>query len=242
MTVTRNGEGAGEVMRGILGALFSQEAEPATMPSLQTLMMFATASLALAVIPGPTMLLALSNGMSGGLRRAAWGMAGATLGSAVVIAVVAIGLGSLMLASAWLFEMVRVVGVLYLLWLAVQLWRSPVADVQATLAHVPGREVQGRAAFTRSLTVALSNPKALLFFAAFLPQFVDPAQALAPQYALLGALFIAIDTAVMVAYALAGRQAVRWLSQAGLRWLNRGCAAGMGLLALLLASYRRHVA
>jgi threonine/homoserine/homoserine lactone efflux protein len=212
------------------------------MPTVQTLLMFATAALALAVIPGPTMLLALSNGMGGGLRRAAWGIGGATLGSALVIAVVAVGLGSLMLASAWLFDAVRTVGVLYLLWLAVQLWRSPVADVQATLAHVPGREVRGRAAFTRSLTVALSNPKALLFFAAFLPQFVDPAMALAPQYALLGGLFVAIDALVMVAYALAGRQAVRWLSQAGLRWLHRGCAMGMGLLALLLASYRRHAA
>lgn len=209
------------------------------MPTLQTLLMFATASLALAVIPGPTMLLALSNGMGGGLRRAAWGIAGATLGSAVVIAIVAIGLGSLMLASAWLFELARWVGVGYLLWLAVQLWRSPVADVQATLAYVPGRDVRGRAAFTRSLTVALSNPKALLFFAAFLPQFVSPAQAMTPQYALLGALFVSIDALVMVAYALAGRQAVRWLSLGGLRLLNRVCGAGMGLLALALARVHR---
>lgn len=209
------------------------------MPSTQTLLMFATASLALAVIPGPTMLLALSNGMSGGLRRAAWGIAGATLGSAVVIAIVAIGLGSLMMASAWLFEAVRVVGVLYLLWLALQLWRSPVTDVQATLAQVPGRQIQGRAAFMRSLGVALSNPKALLFFAAFLPQFIEPAQAVGPQYAVLGGLFVSLDALVMVGYALAGRQAVRWLSQAGLRWLNRGCAAGMAMLALLLASWRR---
>ena len=210
------------------------------MPTVQTLLMFAAAALALAVIPGPTMLLALSNGMGGGLRRAAWGIAGATLGSAAVIAIVAIGLGSLMLASAWLFEAVRTVGVLYLLWLAWQLWRSPVADVQASLAHVPGRRMRGRAAFMRSLTVALSNPKALLFFAAFLPQFVDPAQALPSQYALLGALFVAIDALVMVAYALAGRQAVRWLSLGGLRWLHRGCAAGMALLALLLARVHRH--
>ena len=201
--------------------------------------MFATAWLALAVIPGPTMLLALSNGMGGGLRRAAWGMAGANLGSVIVISVVAVGLGALLASSAWLFEAVRAVGVLYLLWLAVQLWRSPPQDVRAALAQVPGQQMQGRAAFVRSLLVALSNPKSLLFFAAFLPQFVDPAQAMVPQYALLGALFVAIDALVMVAYALAGRQAVRWLSGDGLRWLHRGCAVGMGLLALLLASVRR---
>ncbi|MDO9201083.1 MAG: LysE family translocator [Hydrogenophaga sp.] len=210
------------------------------MPDLQTLLMFATASLALAVIPGPTMLLALSNGMAGGMRRAGWGIAGASLGSGAVIAVVAVGLGSLLAASAWLFEAVRAVGVLYLLWLAVQLWRSPPLDLQAALAEVPGRPALGRAALVRSLTVALSNPKALLFFAAFLPQFVDPALPVVVQYAALGALFVAIDAVVMVVYAVAGRQAVRWLSQAGLRWLNRGCAVGMGLLALLLAGYRRH--
>lgn len=212
------------------------------MPTVQTLLMFATASLALAVIPGPTMLLALSNGMGGGLRRAAWGIGGATLGSAAVIAVVAIGLGSLMLASAWLFEMVRWVGVGYLMWLALHLWSTPVTDVQATLVHVPGHEVRGRAAFTRSLMVSLSNPKALLFFTAFLPQFVDPAMPLAPQYALLGFLFVTFDALVMVAYALAGRQAVRWLSQDGLRWLNRACGTGMGMLALTLARVHQRAA
>lgn len=71
------------------------------MPDLQTLLMFATASLALAVIPGPTMLLALSNGMAGGMRRAGWGIAGATLGSGLVIAVVAVGLGSLLAAVSF---------------------------------------------------------------------------------------------------------------------------------------------
>jgi threonine/homoserine/homoserine lactone efflux protein len=194
------------------------------MPTYQTLLMFAVASLALAVIPGPTMLLALANGMAGGMRRAAWGMAGAGLGAGILIAVVAVGLGSLLNASAALFNMVRIVGVLYLLW----------------LAHVPGQQTVGRAAFVRSLGVALSNPKTLLFFAAFLPQFVDPAQPQAVQYAVLGTLFVGLDTLVMVAYAAAGWQAVRWLSQRGLRWLNRSCAVGMGVLAALLAGYRRH--
>lgn len=209
------------------------------MPSLQTLLMFATASLALAVIPGPTMLLALSNGMNGGMRRAAWGMAGANLGSALVMGVVAVGLGSLLEASVWLFETVRAMGVLYLLWLAVQLWRASPLDMRAALAEVPGRQVQGRAALVRSLVVALSNPKALLFFAAFLPQFVQAGLPTLPQYALLGTVFVGIDALVMLAYALAGRQAVRLLSGVGLRWLNRGCALGMGALALLLAAYRR---
>ncbi len=212
------------------------------MPAFETFLLFATASLALALIPGPTMLLALSNGMAGGMRRAGWGMAGACVGSSLVIAVVAVGLGSLLAASALLFDGLRMAGVLYLLWLAIQIWRSPPLNVQALLARAPGQGVQGRAAFVRSLGVALSNPKALLFFAAFLPQFIDPTLPQGPQYALLGALFVAIDALVMVAYAVAGRQAVRWLSPRGLRYLHRSCAVAMAALAALLASYRKHAA
>ena len=72
-----------------------------------TLLIFTAASFVLAVTPGPTMLLALSNGISGGMRRARWGIVGASLGSTVVIATVALGLGSLLAASEWLFNALR---------------------------------------------------------------------------------------------------------------------------------------
>jgi homoserine/homoserine lactone efflux protein len=203
------------------------------MPTVQTLLMFATASLALAVIPGPTMLLALSNGMGGGLRRAAWGMGGATLGSVLVISVVAIGLGSLMLASAWLFDAVRTVGVLYLLWLAWQLWRSPVTDVQVSLAHVPGREVRGRAAFTRSLTVALSNPKSLLFFAAFLPQFVDPARSLWVQFAVMAGTFALVELVTELLIASLAHRISPWLQRVGRRF-NQACGGTFAAIGIAL--------
>ncbi|MDM0034077.1 LysE family transporter [Variovorax sp. J22P271] len=206
--------------------------------SLDTLLLYALASLALAITPGPTMLLALSNGISGGMRAAAWGIAGASLGSSIVIATVALGLGSLLAASEWLFNAIRVAGVLYLVWLGVKLWRTPPADVGAALAGA-GEPLRGRLALLRSLAVALSNPKSLLFFAAFLPQFVDIAHPQGPQYLVLGVVFVCIDTLVMLSYATAGTQAVRWLSQRSLRALNRGCAVGMWLLAATLAIWRR---
>ena len=207
--------------------------------SIDTLLLFAFASTALAITPGPTMLLALSNGISGGMRAAAWGIAGASLGSCIVITTVALGLGSLLAASEWLFHAIRVAGVLYLAWLGIKLWRTPPADVGAALAASSARPLRGRLALLRSLAVALSNPKSLLFFAAFLPQFVDTAHRQAPQYLVLGAIFVGIDTLVMLGYATAGTQAVRWLSQGSLRALNRGCAAGMWLLAATLAIWRR---
>ena len=192
------------------------------MPSLQTLLVFATASIALAVIPGPTMLLALSNGMAGGMRRAGWGMAGASLGAAIVIAVVAVGLGSLLAASALLFNAVRIVGVLYLAWLALQLWRSPPLDVGAALAQLPGQPAQGRAAFVRSLGVALSNPKLLLFFAAFLPQFIDPHGSLWLQFALLAGTFMATEIITEYVLASAAHRIRPWLVRVGRRF-NRVC-------------------
>ncbi|HSV59383.1 MAG TPA: LysE family translocator [Variovorax sp.] len=203
-----------------------------------TLLLYAAASFVLAVTPGPTMLLALSNGISGGMQRAKWGMLGALLGSSVVIAAVALGLGSLLAASEWLFNALRVAGVIYLAWLGIKLWRSPATDVAAALA-APDNEPQGRLALTRSLTVALSNPKSVLFFAAFLPQFIDTALPQGPQYLVLGAIFIGLDACIMLAYAGAGTQAMRWMSRRSLQRLNRGCAAGMWALAATLAFWRR---
>jgi homoserine/homoserine lactone efflux protein len=204
-----------------------------------TLLLFAVASIALAVTPGPTMLLALSNGIAGGMRAAVWGIVGASLGACVLIAVVALGLGSLLAASEWLFNAIRVAGVVYLVWLGIKLWRTQPLDIHAALAASSGEPLRGRVAFLRSLTVALSNPKTLLFFAAFLPQFIETAHPQGPQYALLGAIFVSLDTCVMLGYAGAGSQAVRWLSRRSLRTLNRGCAVGMWLLAATLAVWRR---
>ncbi len=185
------------------------------------------------------MLLALSNGIGGGMRRAGWGIAGAALGSAIVIAIVALGLGSLLAVSTWLFNALRIAGVAYLAWLGYRLWRSEPADVGRALADNRASAPQGRRALAKSLAVALSNPKALLFFAAFLPQFIDTARPQGAQYAVLGAIFIGIDILIMMAYAAAGTQAVRWLSRRSLRALNRSCAAGMWLLAGTLALWRR---
>ncbi|HEY2255699.1 MAG TPA: LysE family transporter, partial [Variovorax sp.] len=85
------------------------------------LLLFAVASVALAITPGPTMLLALSNGIAGGMRAALGGICGASMGSSIMIATVALGLGSLLAASEWLFNAIRVVGVLYLVWLGIKL-------------------------------------------------------------------------------------------------------------------------
>jgi threonine/homoserine/homoserine lactone efflux protein len=226
--------------------------------STTTLLLFLSSSLLLALTPGPTMLLTLSNGAAGGMRIAAYGMLGANLGAGLLIAATALGLGGLLAASEAWFNALRWLGVLYLCWMGWQLWRAaprPLADslrlvpsdagadapqpsallaqAQASIALTP------RTAFLRSFNVAISNPKTLLFFGAFLPQFVDSAAPQGPQYLLLGLLFLGLDTLVMLVYASAGNQFLRRLTQRGLKLLNRTCAIGIWLLASALALYRR---
>lgn len=204
-----------------------------------TMLLFCISSIALAVTPGPTMLLALSNGISSGTRVAAFGIAGATAASVCMISAVAIGLGSLLLASETLFNLLRILGVLYLCWLAYKLWRSEPAAINTGVMGRGVAPVSPQKAFVRCATVALSNPKTILFFSAFLPQFIDAGRPLAVQYFILGAVFLSIDALVMLAYALAGKRAARLLSAAGLKLINRGCAVVMALLAMALATFRR---
>ncbi|EYC51616.1 lysine transporter LysE [Hylemonella gracilis str. Niagara R] len=228
------------------------------MPST-TLLLFLGASLLLALTPGPTMLLTLSNSAMGGMRIAAYGMLGANLGAGLLITATALGLGGLLAASETWFNALRWLGVVYLCWMAWQLWRTapqplrtqaiPSSDPENLALTLPSSRTMpsrtaptltARSAFLRSFNVAISNPKTLLFFGAFLPQFVDPSTPQGPQYLLLGLLFLGLDTLVMLAYAGAGLQFVRFLTQRGLKWLNRSCAVGLWLLAATLALYRRH--
>lgn len=204
---------------------------------LTTLVLYVVAVSAVTVIPGPTMLLALNNGAHGGPRIAACGIAGAALSDLILIAAVGCGLGALLVASEQLFTIVKWVGAVYLLYLAWMLWRAPVSPIQADAgAAAPAR---GRAAFVRSLLVALSNPKGLLFFSAFLPQFIRPEGPIALQYATLAVVTAVIDIALMSLYALGGHHAMRILSGRAMRWLNRGCAGMLAGLGIALSLYRR---
>lgn len=204
--------------------------------TLTTLLLYLTACFAVTVTPGPTMLLALANGSSGRWRVAGMGILGAALSDLILIGAVAIGLGALLAASEALFQAIKWLGVAYLAWLSIALWRQ----AHGGLKPRPDDASQSAAkAFSRSQLVALSNPKGLLFFSAFLPQFINTAEAQAPQYALLAVSTALLDIAVMSCYALGGAQAARLLTVRGLRRLHRACASVLLSLAAFLAVYRR---
>ncbi len=202
--------------------------------TLSMLLLYSVACFSVTVMPGPTMLLALANGTSRNWRIAGMGMLGAALSDLLLIGAVGIGLGALLAASEVLFSAVKWIGVVYLVWLAAQLWRASPGELV-----VGGASLSPRRAFMRSLLVALSNPKGLLFFSAFLPQFIDTAQAQAPQYLALALVSAALDLVVMAAYAAGGARAAKALTRQGLRVVNRFCAALLLSLAGFLAAYRR---
>ncbi|HCA18637.1 MAG: LysE family translocator [Alcaligenes sp.] len=204
---------------------------------LASLSLYIIAVSAVTIMPGPTMLLALNNGAHGGKRIAACGIAGAALSDLILIAAVGCGLGALLIASEQLFTLVKWIGAAYLLYLAYGLWRAPVGPIQTDTASE--KPLSGRAAFVRSLLVALSNPKGLLFFSAFLPQFIRPEGGIAAQYITLALVTALIDIALMSVYAVGGHHAMRLLSNQAMRWLNRGCAGMLAGLAVALSLYRR---
>ncbi|CAN7463440.1 LysE family translocator [Rhizobium sp. LjRoot258] len=204
-----------------------------------TLLAFAAVSFVGIATPGPTVLLAMTNGSRYGVRRAAAGMVGAVLSDFVLIGAVSIGLGALLAASEFWFSALKYVGAAYLAFLGIMMLRSK-GTIDAALK-------QGTAAATetpfsiglKSFMVAVTNPKGYLFFSAFLPQFIDPTSPQAAQYAVLALAFASLDFTIMLAYAVFGAQAVRFLKTKGVLWLERACGGALLALAGSLALYRR---
>ncbi|CDM59159.1 MULTISPECIES: LysE family translocator [Rhizobium] len=204
-----------------------------------TLLAFAAVSFVGIATPGPTVLLAMTNGSRYGVRRAAAGMVGAVLSDFVLIGAVSIGLGALLAASEFWFSALKYVGAAYLAFLGIMMLRSK-GTIDAALK-------QGTAAATetpfsiglKSFMVAVTNPKGYLFFSAFLPQFIDPTSPQAVQYTVLALVFATLDFTIMLAYAVFGAQAVRFLKTSGALWLERACGGALLALAGSLALYRR---
>jgi homoserine/homoserine lactone efflux protein len=186
------------------------------------------------VVPGPTVSLIVANSLSHGTRAGLLNVAGTQIGLAIMIAVVVVGLASLIATMSIWFDWVRLAGAAYLVWLGWKLVRAPIR------LDAPGAIAAPRGGFLlQGLLVILSNPKALLVFGAFIPQFVDPAGAYGVQVALLGTTFMVVATIFDSAYALLAGSARTLLSQRRVRLVSRvsgGCLIGGGLWLALARS------
>ncbi|HEY0682373.1 MAG TPA: LysE family translocator [Steroidobacter sp.] len=204
----------------------------------ETLLLFSFVAFIAIATPGPTVLLALANGSRFGVRGSLPGMAGAVLSDFVLMSAVVAGLGALLAASEFWFSVVKWVGVAYLTYLGIRMLRSKGALSVPSEETAPAR-MSARAIFLRSFLVAVTNPKGYLFVSAFLPQFIDISEPQLPQYTALAVTFATIDFIVMLAYASAGAQAIRFLRAKGVLWLDRICGGALLGLAGSLALYRK---
>lgn len=194
------------------------------LPNAPLLLAFLAAALVLAVTPGPGVLYVVTRTLAQGRRAGLASVAGVALGNLANAIAAAVGLAALLAASAAAFAIVKYAGAAYLVYLGVQALRAP---RRLASGPVPPPDPPSRV-LRQGFVVALLNPKTTLFFAAFLPQFIDPQGAATVQAVVLGAIFVGIATCSDTAYVLLARVAAPLLhrARAGVR-LGRYAAAGV---------------
>ncbi|WP_330209303.1 LysE family transporter [Pseudomonas sp. AM4(2022)] len=166
--------------------------------ALDTWLAFFLASWIISLSPGAGAIASMSSGLQYGFLRGYWNAIGLQLGLAMQIAVVAGGLGAILAASSTAFYAIKWFGVAYLVYLAIKQWRALPMDMTDDAAVRPiGKPM---AMMFRGFLVNASNPKALVFMLAVLPQFVNPQAPLLVQYLILGATMISVDMIVMAGY------------------------------------------
>ena len=166
--------------------------------ALDTWLAFFLASWIISLSPGAGAIASMSSGLQYGFLRGYWNAIGLQLGLAMQIAVVAGGLGAILAASSTAFYAIKWFGVAYLMYLAIKQWRALPLDMANDAAVRPvGKPM---AMMFRGFLVNASNPKALVFMLAVLPQFVNPQAPLLVQYLIIGATMISVDMIVMAGY------------------------------------------
>ena len=213
--------------------------------------------------PGPNMLLAFQYGMNYGVKRTLWTLAGLSLGLFILLLSTLLGLDVISRQSPWLLTIIKAVGAAYLIYLGISSWRdagdgSLMSDARemseevAAEYSISGSEDTAGTLQPRSLSsaavrispsnvtlfrtgvwVSLSNPKAILFFAAFFPKFINFSAPLWPQYVLLTIGLFLSETIWQIVYTLGGTKLASWLDVGNrLAWLNRGC----GVIFIIIAA------
>jgi len=185
----------------------------------ETWLIFLVTSIGLSLSPGPNGLLALTHGAMYGYRKTSFTILGGAAGFIVVIALCMFGIGALIKSSVVWFTLLKWLGGLYLVWLGIQVWRSPPVTSVTNLTFI---DTKGGTLFRQGLFAATTNPKALLFFSAFLPQFMAPHRSLMPQFAVVALTFVGTEIVAEYALASAANRVRPWLARVGRRF-NRVC-------------------
>ncbi|MBM7068196.1 LysE family translocator [Actibacterium sp. 188UL27-1] len=206
---------------------------------IQVWLTFVAASAALLLIPGPTVLLVLSYALSQGRNVAVATAAGVAVGDFIAMTASLAGLGALVLTSATLFTVIKWIGAAYLIWMGIKLFRSASDPRLGSLSGAgPARGV-----FAHAAAVTALNPKSIVFFIAFVPQFLDPASPLMPQFIILIGTFVGLATVNALVYALLADRMRTAIGRPGiLTWLTRAGGGALVAMGLATAVMRRGTA
>ena len=179
--------------------------------ALNNWLLYTLAAIGLSLTPGPNGLLALTHGALFGAKRTIATILGGSLGFALVIALSMFGIGALLAASVGLLVVLKWLGGAYLVWLGIQVWRSPSIAISRSkdLGGTPGW------LFRAGLLSAVSNPKGILFFVAFLPQFIEPQGSLFLQFAIMASTFVVIEFFYELMVASLADRVQPWLARVG---------------------------
>ena len=190
---------------------------------------FLAAAVLIAISPGPGAVVSMSTGLRNGYGAAFRVILGLQAALLLQMLIVALGLGALLASSQTAFNLVKLIGASYLIWLGIQKWRSAPQEVDENRPRGAPNKL-----FAEGLLVNLTNPKAIVFMAALMPQFLDPARPQWPQFLIIGLTMCGVDTIVMSCYALLATRLRRCLHDP--KWLkaqNRffgGVFVGAGVL------------
>lgn len=211
----------------------------------ETLGLFVLASAAIVAVPGPTVTVIVANSLAHGVRAGLMNIVGTQIGLALMILALAFGFAFIVERLAALFDVIRFVGAVYLIWLGITLWRANGGSLSAAnqsgetgLAEGIGMSSTRRSDARHMLQgflVIWSNPKALFFFGAFIPQFVETTRPAAQQVIVLGLIFMLVGTLLDSGWALLAARASRHLERRHARLVERtsaACLAGGGLWLL----------
>lgn len=178
------------------------------------------AATGLSLSPGPNGLLALTHGALHGRRMAVYTVLGGSVGFTMVVALSMFGIGALLKTSLVWLIVLKWIGGVYLVWLGIQVWRSPPIGLELSTATEP--RAAGWSLFRQGALSALTNPKGILFFTAFLPQFIDPKQSLWVQFIVMAGTFAAIEFVTEMFIASVAHGLSTWLGKVGRRF-NQTC-------------------
>jgi len=190
--------------------------------NLHTWWLFVAMAFVVSATPGPNMLLVMSHSARFGWRAAVATMCGCMTSLLAMMCISAAGMGALLQAFPTVFDTLRLVGAAYLAYLGVMGWRAPVADAADLAQDAPRETAVPRHLYRQGMLVAASNPKAILFAAAFFPQFLNPQAPTLPQFSILLATFAVIEVSWYLVYALGGHKLSHYLRRASvMRVFNR---------------------